>query len=232
MNRYGERVDSINSGNGLIDRNGMHVWDRSEEISWSLVAAGVAGYAFLFTGAYLGWSGGIREVFASYGLWLLICTVALAIIAGGITWEKGTNPTVRLNGDAAHSHWDRKVGSDGKTGTTFIFQMQATNISRVPIRMPLARLLRPRVGKPEVPVETRDPLSNQFGRPPALEPNDTRDIRFVFNVDAPIGRPGKTITAVVSVSDQLGRWHKFKFKKLRPSTEAANPENEADAVAG
>lgn len=210
----------------------MHVWDRSEEISWSLVAAGVAGYAFLFAGAYLGWSGGIREVFASYGLWLLICTVVLAVIAGGITWEKRANPTVHLSGDAAHSHWERTVGSDGNTGTVLVFQMQATNISGGPIRMSLARLLRPRAGKPEVPVETRDPLSNQFGQPPALEPNDTRDIRFVFNVDAPIGRPGRTITAVVSVSDQLGRWHKFKFKKLRPSAEPAMPENETDAVAG
>jgi hypothetical protein len=198
---------------------GMSVWDRREEISWSLVAAGVAGYAFLFAGAYLGWSSGIREVFASYGLWLLICTVILAILAGGITWEKRANPTVRLNGDAAHSHWDRTVGADGKSGTAFVFQMQAKNISLGPIRMPLACLLRPRVGKPEVPVETRDPLSNQFGQAPPLEPNDTRDIRFTFSVDSPVGKPGKTMTAVVSVSDHLGRWHKFKFKKLRPSDE-------------
>jgi hypothetical protein len=219
MNRYGER-ETINHCSGLIYRNGMTVWDRSEAIFWSLVVAGVAGYAFLFAGAYLGW-GGMREAFASYGLWILICTVVFAIVAGGVTWEKRANPTVRLIGDAAQSRWDRTVGPGGKTGTAFNFHMQATNISRVPIRMPLARLLRPRVGKPEVPVETRDPLSNQFGQAPPLEPNDTRDIRFTFSVDEPIGRPGKTITAVVSVSDQLGRWHKFKFKKLRPSTEAS-----------
>lgn len=198
----------------------MRLWDRSEAIAWSLVVAGVAGYAFLFAGAYLGW-GGVRAAFASYGLWILLSTLVLALVAGARTWEKRANPTIHLIGDADQSHWDRTVEPGGKTVTAFNFHMRATNISPGPIRMPLARLLRPRVGRPEVRVETRDPLTNQFGQAPAMEPNDTRDIRFTFRVDKPIGRPGKTITAVVSVSDQLGRSHKFKFKKLRPATDSA-----------
>jgi hypothetical protein len=196
----------------------MHAWDRREAISWSLVAAGAAGYAFLFAGAYLGWAG-MREAFASYGLGMLAVTVVFAIVAGGVTWEKRANPTVRLVGDAAQSHWERTAGPGGETGTAFNFQMRATNISRGPIRMSVACLLRPSVGKPETHVETRDPLTNQFGEAPAMEPNDTRDIRFSFNVEKAIAGPGKTITAVGAVSDQLGRPHKFKFKQLRPFTE-------------
>lgn len=195
----------------------MQVWDHREAVSWSLVAAGVVGYALLFAGAYFGW-GGMRGAFASYGVGLLAGTVVLAIIAAGITWEKRANPTVHLVGDAAQSHWERTVGPGGETITALNFQMQATNISRGPIRVSLACLLRPRVGNPEVDVKMRDPLTNQFGDAPPMEPNETRDIRFTFNVDKPIGRPGKAITAVVALSDQLGRLHKFKFKQLQPTT--------------
>ena len=85
--------------------------------------------------------------------------------------------------------------------------------------MSLACLLRPRVGNPEVDVKTRDPLTNQFGDAPPMEPDETRDIRFTFNVDGLIGRPGKALSAVVAVSDHLGRAHKFKFKRIQPSGE-------------
>jgi len=196
----------------------MHVWDHREAVSWSLVAAGVAGYALLFAGAYFGW-GGMRGVFASYGVGMLAGTVVLAIIAGGVTWEKRANPTVHLVGDAAQSHWERTIGPGGETGTALHFQMQATNISRGPIRMSLACLLKPRVGNPEVDVKMRDPLTNQFGDAPPMEPDETRDIRFTFNVDGPIGRPGKALSAVVAVSDHLGRAHKFKFKRMQPISE-------------
>jgi hypothetical protein len=34
-------------------------------------------------------------------------------------------------------------------------------------------------------------------------------------VDRPIGKRGRKITAVITVSDQSGHWHKLKFKKLK-----------------
>ena len=82
-----------------------------------------------------------------------------------------------------------------------------------------ANLVLSLYGDCEVNLEMRDPLTNQFGDAPPMEPDETRDIRFTFNVDGPIGRPGKAISAVVAVSDHLGRAHKFKFKRMQPISE-------------
>jgi hypothetical protein len=195
----------------------IHLWDRSEAFLWSLAFAGAAVFSLLWAGSYLGW-GEAAKGFNSYGLFAAIWTVVFAIIAACRTWDGRAKKTVHLTSDDANSHWGQTVSPGGSTATVFDFRMRATNIAspRKQIIMSDARLLRPRVGRPQTRVATRDPINDQFRDGLSIPPNRFREIHFAFVVEKALGIPGKPIAAVVSVSDHRGRWHKFKFQKLRP----------------
>lgn len=208
-------IDPVDTPSKLINSL-VGLWERSEAFLWSIAIACGLVLAVLAAGWYLDLAPA-RETFVSYGLFVLIAFVVATVIACGRSYEGREPATLHLIGDDSQSYWGRSTSVDGKHATVFNFCMRATNISRKPIRIPVARLYRPRVGsKQEVAVATFDPHFNEYSdSASAMGPNGVRQIRFKFIIDKEIGNPGIPMKAVVSISDQRGRWHKYKFAQLR-----------------
>jgi hypothetical protein len=207
-------VDPLARGTAQLIDAALRLWDRSAAFLWSLAAAGAAVYAILSVGNYFAWDG-TPGAFASYGLGVLIWTVVFTAVAIARTVEGRAKRPMYLVGDQVQSSWGPMLLRGGGSGTVFNFRMRVTNLTRGNIRVTVARLLKPHVGKPEVRVETRDPATNMYGEAPPMVPNATRDIHFMFVVDRQLGTPGKPMKAIVTLSDQRGRWCKYTFAKLR-----------------
>jgi hypothetical protein len=194
----------------------LRLWDRGKTLLWALAAICAAVFGLLLVGSYVGMAGS-SAVLSDQGLWLVLGAMIFGILAAVRTIEERSPPTVRLIANERQSLWAQAKQADGRITTQFSFRMQVTNLTDKPIRLSAVRLTRPwtRARVLDQPLFTRhpDPAENIYGDYPIL-PRAVSSASCTIILDQPVGRAGKTIAAVIKVSDQFGRWHKLKFKRL------------------
>jgi hypothetical protein len=213
-------MDPVLTGGAKLVDSLQKLWIAALAFLWAMAAAGAAIFGILAAVAWLG-GGGASAIFAGYTLAALVWTVVFVIVAIARTIDGRRRPTLHLIGNEIDSYWGRSHGPAGEEGTAINIHLSATNISRGQIRMPVARLLRPRFWhRQEVRAATFDSMSNEyrFDVPP-MGPNGVRRIHFLFLLDRPVGTRGRPLKTVVAVSDQRGNWTKYKFKRLRAAPE-------------
>jgi hypothetical protein len=131
--------------------------------------------------------------------------------------EDRPKPTIHLIADEGQSFWAQSRQGDGRVTTQFCLRMQAANLTDRKIKLSGLRLIRPRIRpRDELTkhVFTRHPTEDTYGFEFPIMPRAVSRASCDVIVCRPIGTPGETITAVVKISDQHGRWHKVKFGKL------------------
>src|SRR4051812_29921057 len=72
---------------------------------------------------------GATEMFAAYGLWLILASVVLPIVTAFKAWSERPKPTLVLLPDDVQSYWAHSKQPDGQVFTQFNLKFQATNVS-------------------------------------------------------------------------------------------------------
>jgi len=132
-------VDWLSKGlDGLLQ-----LWGRGKALLWALAVIFGAVFVILFVGAFLGIPTAATAL-ESYGLWLVVGAVVLAILAAVKTIETHYRPpTVHLIPNNAQSLWTQSKQTDGRVTTQFSFRMQATNLTDTVIQLSEAHVSRP-----------------------------------------------------------------------------------------
>jgi hypothetical protein len=205
----------------LFDKAGdliLRLWDRGQYFFWAVASVGTAILAVLSAGWWFG-LGNAPDLFRAYGFPALILALCGAVFGIWRKLEDRSKPSLSLIPDEAQSFWAQSRQQDGRVTTQFCFRMQATNLTDEPVKLSALKLIRPRIkrGVNELArhVMTRHHADNVYGFEFAITPKSISKTSCDIILDKPVGKPGATITAVVAVSDQRGRWHKVKFQKLR-----------------
>jgi hypothetical protein len=210
MSIVGEIVEKLE---GAI----LRLWERGENFFWAVALAGAAAFLILLAGWWLSIGNG-AELFNAYGWIALIVAIGGAIFAA-LRKLDDRKPTVFLIADEGQSFWSQSRQGDGRVTTQFCFRMQATNLTNDPVRLSAFRLITPRIKHSDNEIArhvlTEHPTRNSYGSEFAIMPRAIASASCDLIVDRAIGKPGATVTAVVAVSDQRGRWHKVRFQKLR-----------------
>ena len=101
----------------------LQLWGRGKALLWALAVIFGAVFVILFVGAFLGIPTAATAP-ESYGLWLVVGAVVLAILAAVKTIETHYRPpTVHLIPNNAQSLWTRSKQTDGRVTTQFSFCM-------------------------------------------------------------------------------------------------------------
>ena len=199
----------------------LQLWWRGKALLWALAVIFGAVFVIFFVGAFLGIPTAAIAL-ESYGLWLVVGAVVLAILAAVKTIETHYRPpTVHLIPNNAQSLWTQSKQTDGRVTTQFSFGMQATNLTDTVIQLSEARISRPwtrgaRVLANVLITRNPNPNVNTFGHANPILPRAISEASCTIMLDRAIGRQGRPMTAVLKVSDQSGRWHKVKFKLIDP----------------
>jgi hypothetical protein len=194
----------------------LRLWERSVPMLAALAAICIATVAVLGLCWFFGV--GPAAAFTDYGVWLMVSAIAFAILAVFKKIEGRPGKALHLIADEQQSFWAQSRQSDGRITTQFAFRFQATNLTDQAITFVTCRLVRPWLPRGVYlsrNVIVRHPQRDIFGSEYPILPRGTSPASCGFIVNRPIGKPGRIIVAVVSVSDQFGRWHKLKFKELR-----------------
>ena len=205
----------------FLDKAGdviLRLWERGQNFFWAVASVGVAAFIILSAGWWFALGSG-PDLFKAYGLPALVVAVGAGILGIWRKLEDRPKPTVHLIADQSQSFWGQSRQKDGRVTTQFCFRMQVANLTDEPIKLSTLRLIRPHLKRSDdvlaQHVFTRHPTDNMYSFEFPVLPKAISRASCDVIINRPIGKPGKTITAVVAVSDQRGQWHKVKFEKLR-----------------
>jgi hypothetical protein len=203
-----------------IGRVVLGLWERGLYFFWAVACASAAMFIVLMAASWFHPGSG-PNVFKTYGWLPLIVAIGAAILGVWRKLEERPTPTVFLVGNEDQSFWGQSRQKDGRVITQFCFRMHATNLTSDPVELRGLKLVQPRVKRDYKElasrVMTQHSTQNVYGQYP-INPQAFSRVCCDLIVDRPLGKPGKTIRAIVAVSDERGRWHKVKFDKLRSST--------------
>lgn len=189
----------------------LELWRRGSLLLWALGVASLLTTLILALAAYL------RPDLDTLH-WLpaaVIATAVFFVLAAFKTYQERTYRTLVFIPDDAQSFWSHAPQPNGRKLTQIALRARATNISGQPIYPSDVRLLSPR---PKRVVQrlifTEQETGRTYGSNNAISPGSRGNISAHFFADGFVGEEGKPLTIVVSVSDQLGHWHKVRFQNL------------------
>jgi hypothetical protein len=189
----------------------LQMWERGSILLWALAAASLfAGLAM--TGAIYYRVAPLKPELAAA---FIIGCGALAIVAGFKRHQERSIVSLALVPNAAQSFWHHTPQQDGRKLTQIALSGWATNCTDRPLYPSLVRNTSPFGTKTESEfVITQGPDNRTFGSAHPVQPGDRREISAHFFAKGFIGRQDHPLRVVVSVCDNLGRWHKWVFPQL------------------
>ncbi len=197
----------------------LRLWERVLYFFWAVAAAGAAIFIILLAAWWFKLGNG-ADVFKAYG-WLPLTVTTGAAIFGIWRWLDGRPATtVFLVPADDQSFWRQSPQNDGRVTTQFCFRMHVMNLTGNSVTLTRLKLIRPRFRSDckelASRVITQHPTQNDYGEH-AILPHAFSRVCCDLILDRPIGKPGKSMNAVVAVADEHGRFHNVKFEKLRSS---------------
>ena len=133
------------------------------------------------------------------------------------TIEGRRPPNLHLIPNERESFWVQSKQPHGRTITQIALRFDATNLTNGPIRLASLTVAQPwmRAQVIDKVLIVRHPNEIYFGHDNPILEGATSPASCTIILDRPIGRARASMTVVVKISDQYGRWHKLKFRKLR-----------------
>jgi hypothetical protein len=193
-------------------------WERGKYFLWAIACAGAVVFAVLLAGKRYD-LGNAAILYDTYGVAALLVGIVASILAGWRTIEGRTPPSVHLIPDDQQSFWSQCRQPNGNVTTQFCFRMQATNLAGHNVKLSALRLTKPRLRRNDEMLAchllTRHPFDNTYGFEFPIHPRAVSRASGDVIVNRAVGTPRTRMTAVIKVSDQRGRWHKVKFRRLR-----------------
>lgn len=190
----------------------LQIWERGSLFLWALATAALLALLALVGFSIFKPAPGI----ATLMLWVSIGFVVLVVLAGFKTYQERTVRTLVFVIDDMQSFWHHAPQPDGRELTQIALRGRVTNVTKQPIYPTEIRLLSPCKGRVrQKNIFTEHEGGRVYGSDNAVGPGTRAGFSAHFFVDGFLGKSGKPMTIVVSISDQLGHWHRVTFRDLR-----------------
>jgi hypothetical protein len=203
------------------------LWERGQAFLWGSAAACVLIFALLVAGWFLGIAIAIAAL-TSYGLILLVASIALTSLAVARSWESWPKKDLFFVPEEEQSIWGHSRQPSGEVYTAFNVRMRVTNVADTSFHISKARIdwpLRARWHDEVTSVlMTRHPgypQENTYSHDFPIPAHTRSHANCVIALKGAICRPGKRLTFVVSVLDHKGKRHRIKFKRVWASHQTA-----------
>ena len=189
---------------------------------WILCALAIAGYAILFLPGFAGVNPGPFRV--KFGIWVWVATVIFSSLAVARAIDSALNSyrekhkliddrrALRLVPRLEQRWWNLSKQQDGSFTSQIRLDVDAANVTDVPVRLVSARLIRPRHRGEYLDASVSLPMAGSpyHDTKHSIPPHETLTASLHIMVRGSLTEQGELLRVTLGITDQFGDEYKLK----------------------